>query len=60
MQNLEIQDVFDYTKTAKMPEGPFCQIRTHIFPETLKNSRFHQWIKVGSGYPKHRYFFIWP
>ena len=21
---------FDYTKTAKMPEGPFCQIRAHL------------------------------
>ena len=33
MQNLENLDFFDfdYTKTAKMPEGPFCQIRAHIF-----------------------------
>ena len=30
MQNLENLDVFchlDYAKTAKTPEGPFCQIR---------------------------------
>ena len=34
MQHLENEDMFlnfDYTKTAKMPEGPFCQIRAHIF-----------------------------
>ena len=29
-----------------------------FFPENLKNSRFHlSKFKVGSGYPKHRYFF---
>ena len=34
MQNIQILDVFlnfDYTKTAKMPEGPFCQIHAHIY-----------------------------
>ena len=39
MQNLENLDVFeilitqnfDYTKSAKMPEGPFCQIGAHIY-----------------------------
>ena len=32
MQNLEDLDDFDYTKTAKMPEGPFSQIRACIIP----------------------------
>ena len=39
MHNLENLDVFeilitqnfDYTKSAKMPEGPFCQIGAHIY-----------------------------
>ena len=33
MQNLENLDVFlniYYTKTANMPEGPFCQIGAHL------------------------------
>ena len=33
MKNLENMDVFlnfDHQKTAKMPEGPFCQIRAQI------------------------------
>ena len=34
MQNLENLDVFwtfDYTKTAEMQEGPFCQIGALLF-----------------------------
>ena len=31
MQNLENLDDFDYTETAKMPEGPFSQIGAHIY-----------------------------
>ena len=34
MQNLENLDAFEILitqKTAKMPEGPFCQIGAHIF-----------------------------
>ena len=39
MQNLENLDVFwnfDYTKTAKMPEGPFSQIRAQLKINMLK------------------------
>ena len=31
-----------------------------FFRELVKKPRFHQLITVGSGYPNHRYFFIWP
>ena len=31
-----------------------------FFPENLKKSKFHQLINLGSDYPKHRYFLIWP
>ena len=34
MRNIENLDVFEILitqKNAKMPKGPFCQIRTHIF-----------------------------
>ena len=36
MQNIEILYVFEIlnmSKNAKMPEGPFCQIRIHIYPD---------------------------
>ena len=41
MQNLENLDVFetlisDYTKSAKMPEGLFCQIRPLVLIHSIK------------------------
>ena len=35
--------------------SPFKMHNTIFFPEKQKKSRRHQQIKVGSGYPKHRY-----
>ena len=32
MQNLENLDVFDYTKTGKMPEGPFLRSALTCIP----------------------------
>ena len=41
MQNLENLDVFEILisqKTAKMSEGPFCQIRAHIYIHALQTT----------------------
>ena len=39
---------------------PFNMYKIIKFPENLKKFWVSQEILVGSGYPKHRYFFIWP
>ena len=39
MQNLENLDVFEILikqKTAKMPEGPFCQIGAQLFSNVIR------------------------
>ena len=49
MQNLENLDVFEISitqKTAKMPEGPFCQIRTQMEAEFHFRFCFEGWIWV--------------
>ena len=38
LENLELFRNFDYTKTAKMPEGPFCQIGAHMKIEIINNN----------------------
>ena len=42
MQNLENLDVFDYTKTAQMPEGPFCQICAQLYQNTGQPMRYRE------------------
>ena len=36
--------------------SPFKMHKIIFFPENLKKSRFHQYMKEGLGDPKHRFF----
>ena len=41
--------------------SPFKMRKIIFFPENLqKILGFTSKLRIGSGYPKHRYFFIWP
>ena len=47
LENLDVFEIFDNTKTAKMPEGPFCQIRTQILVIKAGIHKMLVWIANG-------------
>ena len=58
MQNLENLDVFEILttqKTAKMPEGPFCQIGAHMLAGLNFEERF-----VRNSLPIQAHFSLYP
>ena len=53
LENLDVFEFFDYTKTAEMPEGPFCQVRAHMCP--VKN-KIHSVAQILVAYQLLRWF----